>query len=165
MVEDKPYRLSDIADALGIPLTRVRTMRARGHTGMWDSGVDESADDFGRGWRTYSFTDAVAFACVLELIERGVAADVAGSVIGNCRGWLAGHHADAPALADTWIGVVHLNGSAGHVGGHLAQVLASVEQQVGRDIRDTKGGGGSAVFLVNASNHARRVREALASAD
>lgn len=161
-MHERKYRLSEIADANGVDLARVRSMRARGHTAMWDTGIGETADDHGRGWRRYSLADAVALGCVLELMARGLSAEVADRIVSNCNGWLAGHHPDSPALADAWIGVVHLNGSAGHVGGHLAKVLAEIDRMVARDIRDTKnGGGGAAVFLINASNHARRLAEKL----
>lgn len=162
-MHEQRFRLSEIADALRVRLARLKTLRARGQLGTLDTGLEDGTEYLagGQGWHSYSLLDAVAMACVLDLMKRGLNADVAGNVVFNCRQFIAAHHPDSPSMADVWLGVVGFNEGAGHVGGHLAKVLASIEDQVSRNIRDTKNGGGSAVFLVNASNHYRKLEKVL----
>lgn len=93
--EDKRrYRLSEIADALDVPLARVRTLRARGHAAM--GGGDGAAG----AWRTYSIDDAVAIGCVLSLIDKGLAANVAAGIVAG--GGTAIRIASHPTR-DVWI--------------------------------------------------------------
>lgn len=158
---DKNLLLSDIAAALDIPLMRVRTMRRRGHSAMWDNGIDDGVDDLGRGWRRYSLIDAVAFSCVLELVDRGLMAEVASSIVANCRQHIYyGPHPASPSADDVLVGAIYLSEGRAHVGGPLPALLADVEKCVQTDVRDFSGGG-SAIFLVNASNHHRRLKEKL----
>ncbi|WP_334150364.1 hypothetical protein [Hyphomicrobium sp.] len=161
MSDERQYRLSEVADALGVPLARVRTMRTRNQTAMWDAGIDEPE----RVWRDYSIDDAVAFACVLDLIEKGLAADVAASIVGNSRAHIkAGPHPRAAHHTDVWIGAVFFADGRAHVGGQLCDLLIDIEKKVRHEIRAADDGNGTAVFIVNASTHFRKLKEALRDA-
>lgn len=167
MVDDRKLKLSDIAALIDMPLARLRTMRARNQTAMWDAGVDETpGEDAGRGWRDYSVTDAVAVCCVLELIERGLNADVAASIVVGCRQFL--YDANHPRIAskvDIFIGRIWFIDGSTHVGGPLCDLVIDIDKRIRADIRDFDLGGGSSVLLVNASNHYRRIMEKLKHAD
>lgn len=163
MADDRSLKLSDIAALIDMPLARLRTMRARNQTAMWDAGVDETpGEDAGRGWRDYAVTDAVALACVLELIERGLNADVAASIVVGCRQFLYdANHPRAAARTDIFIGRLWFLDGEVNVGGPFCDLLIDVERRVRADIRDFDFGGGSSLFLVNASNHHRKIMEKL----
>lgn len=162
MIERK-YRLSDIAAALDIPLTRVRTMRARGQTAMHDSGFDDGLDDARPGsWRPYSLLDAVAFACVLDLMQRGLAPDAAANLVGNCLGFIGeGPHPRGAHHTDIWVGAIFFNEGRAHIGGQLGDLLIDIEKKVRREIRVGDDGNGTGLFLVNASHHVRKLKKVL----
>lgn len=164
---ERKYRLRDIAAAHDIPLARVRTMRARGQTAMHDSGVDDGLDDARPGsWRPYSLLDAVAFGCVIELIQKGLTPDAAANIVGNCNGFIAEwNHPSSAHHNDIWIGAVFFDEGRAHVGGPLGDVLVDAEKKVRREIRVADGGTGTGIILVNASAHYRKLREALDAAE
>jgi len=164
---EQRLKLSDIAAALGVPLTRLKTMRARGQSGTWDAWTEDiPADVAGPGWRFYSMTDAVALACVLDLVERGVNSDVAGSIIWNVRQHIYdGPHPRVGSPADIFVGALYLSEGRAHVGGPLGDVLKDIDRHVRADIRAFENGGGTGLFLVNASRHYRRLLEKLPDAE
>jgi hypothetical protein len=166
VVDNRKLKLSDVAVLVDMPLARLRTMRARNQTAMWDAGVSEIAGEgAGRGWRDYSVTDVVALCCVLELAGRGLSIDVAANIIANCRQFI--HDADHPRTAsrtDIFIGRVWFIDGQAHVGGKFCDLMIDIERRVRDDIRNFDIGGGSSVLLVNTSNHYRRITEALKNA-
>lgn len=166
-MKDDELTISELAQVVGVPLSRIKTMRARGQTAFWDAEPGIVLDDEqGRVWRRYTVTDAVALACVVELIERGLSADVAAEIVSNCRGHiLAGPHPRAAARTDIFIGRVWFLDGQAHVGGQFCDLLIDIERRVRADIRDFDLGGGSSLFLVNASNHHRQIMEKLKNAD
>lgn len=162
-MEDRTFKLSEIAAALDVPLARVRTMRSRNQTACWDSGLE--GEDAGRGWRDYWITDAVALACVLELVEGGLNADEAAQIVVQCRSHIkAGPHPRSAAHADVWIGVLHLLEAPVPVGGQFCDLVLDVEKRVRDNIKAAPegAGGGAGLVLVNASNHYRRLMGKLA---
>src|SRR5690606_23970786 len=97
-------------------------------------------------------------ACVIDLVGKGQSADVAADAIANCRAFIHdGPHPAAPHDDDIWVGVLVFNEGAAHVGGPLPKVWRSVRQRLTADIKQYVGGGGSNIFLTNASNHHRAV--------
>jgi len=167
VVDDRSLKLSDVAALIDMPLARLRTMRARGQTAMWDTDMGEArGEGTERGWREYSITDAVSLACVLELIERGLNADVAASIVAGCRRFLYdANHPRVASRVDIFIGRLWFLDGEFHVGGPFCDLLIDIERRVRADIRDFDLGGGSSVLLVNASNHHRRIMEKLKNAD
>lgn len=163
MVDSRKLKLSDIATLIDMPLARLRTMRARNQTGMHDDGVAETlGEDAGRGWRNYSVADAVAISCVLELAERGLAIDVAASIVSGCRQFI--HDADHPRTAsrdDVFVGRIFYFVGEDHIGGPLRKLLPLIDKEVSEDIGAYQNGGGSTVIIINSSNHYRRIMEKL----
>ncbi len=164
MNSDRTYKLSEVAAALDVPLARIRTMRARNQTAMWDAALAEGKEA-GREWRDYWIADAVALACVLELVERGLNADEAAKIVTRCRKFImAGPHPRSAARADVWIGVLHLLEAPVPVGGQFCDLVLDVEKRVRDNIKAAPegAGGGAGLILVNASHHFRRLKETLA---
>lgn len=158
-MQEGELTISDLAYLVDQPVSKIKTMRARGQTACWDAveGADIDDDD-GRVWRKYSLIDAVSLACVIDLIGKGLAAGPAASAMANCRRQIFdGPHPAGPFHKDVWVGVLHLNGSASHVGGPLPRVMRAVSHRIQNDIETYVNGGGSGLFLVNASNHHRAV--------
>lgn len=160
-MQEGELTISDLAYLVDQPVSKIKTMRARGQTACWDAVADaDLGDDEGRVWRKYSLIDAVSLACVIDLVSKGLSADVAANAIANCRAAIHdGPHPAGPFRTDIWVGVLLFNEGAAHVGGPLPSVFRSVSQRIASDITDYVGGGGSGLFLVNASNHWRAVME------
>lgn len=164
-MEDRTFKLSEIADVLDVPLARIRTMRARGQTACWDADLKEG-EEAGRGWRDYHITDAVALASVIELVDRGLSPDVAGQIITPCRKFIkAGPHPRAAHRADIWVGALYLLEAPAPVGGQFCDLLLAIDKAVAGNIKAAPEGvgGGAGLILVNASNHYRRLQRRLAN--
>jgi len=152
---DEKLTIRDVADAVGASINRVKSLRQRGFTPFWDAGTDDPED---RSWRRYTVLDAVLLACVIELIDGGLAAEVAASAVANGRAYVYdAKHPARSSVADVWIGLLRLDDGAAHVGGPLPNLFADIEDRIKRDIKHFDGGG-SGLVLVNASKHYRRVR-------
>ena len=164
-LQDAPtFTLLQIANALDVPIARVRTMRARGQSAMWDSGSD-APDDGGRTVaRQYSLTDATALACTLEFIERGMTADMASGIASNCRHFIHdGPHPRAPHRTDVWIGALLFPEGRAHVGGQRCDLFLNLEDRIRRE--RSEGSDVSGLLLVNASRHFRSLKEKLSHGD
>lgn len=145
IVAELKFTIGQIAAAVKIPVNRLKTMRHRGLTPMWDDG-DDAPD---RTWRKYSLTDAALLSAQVALMADGLSTEAAVELVRDARSFL---RTDRPA--DTWAGIVRFDDDERHVGGSFADVLAATADH-------SADSGSRAAFLVNLTFHMRRVRAAL----
>lgn len=137
--------ISQVAEAAGIPLNRLKTLRFRGHVPFWDAEAEAEE----RSWRRYSLIDATLLSAQVALMSDGLSAEAACELILDARIFLR-----SEGSGDIWAGIVRFEDGERHVGGTFADVLAATVAPVGQSEP-------RAAFLVNLSFHFRRVRAAL----
>lgn len=167
MDDSRSLLLSDVAKLAGIPLARLRTMRARGQSATWDAGSEEHAvADAGAGWRRYDMIDAISVMAVLDLMKRGVAADVASSIVGNCRQFIhSARHPRKASGSDVFIGAIMTAVGRRHVGGALPELLLKVEKLIRAELRAGASDAECAsIMLCNVSRLYRRAKRRLEDA-
>lgn len=142
---DLKFTISQIADAAGIPLNRLKTLRFRGLVPFWDAeaGAEE------RAWRRYSMIDAALLSAQVALMADGLSAEAAVELVRDARTFLRSECSE-----DVWAGIVRFENGERHVGGSFTDVLAVTAVP-------SADSGSRAAFLVNLSFHMRRVRAAL----
>lgn len=139
------FTISLIADAAGIPLNRLKTLRFRGRVPFWDAEAGAKE----REWRRYSLIDAALLSAQVALMSDGLSADAACELVRDARTFLR-----SECREDVWAGIVRFESGERHVGGSFADVLAATAAP-------SADSGSRAAFLVNLSFHMRRVRAAL----
>lgn len=142
---DLEFTISQVAATVGIPLNRLKTLRFRGMSPMWDNGDDGKAG----AWRKYSLIDIALLAAQLSLMNDGLSAEAACELVRDARAFLREERA-----GDVWAGLIKFEDGERHVGGSFHEVLAA-SAMPSADSQPR------AAFLTNLTFHARRVRAAL----
>lgn len=157
---DNELTIGDLAELIGAPVNTLKTLRHRGQWVAWDGAADDLHEN--TSWRRYSVVDAALTGALIELIDAGVSAKAAATIINSSRGAAASdkHPLRPSASDDIWVGLLRLDEGAADVGGRMPELLKDVIRHVGSDIEHFDGGG-SLLLIVNVSRHFRRIRAAL----